>query len=224
MKISLAGLRRIGVLEDTDKIGISMSGGLDSSLMTWLLCKEISEKGVNTEVYPLHGIDDTRPTSPENIQNILNFLRTSFPNVKINDMLTWDNTKDYKTPKSQKDSEGLKKWCLEKKIRYLYQGRTANPPKDVLNSFGGFYQKERSHDNDQPIKEEVKPFNAYLIRPWKNVDKKYIYEQYKKYNLLETLEPLTWSCIGFAKDTNFFTEPCKKCYWCKEKYWGFGKY
>ena len=172
------------MLENTDKIGISMSGGLDSSLMTWLLCKEISDKKQNTKVFPLHGIDNTRPTSPENIQNIINFLRNSFPTVEINDMLTWDNTKDYKIPKSKKDSEGLKKWCLEYKIKYLYQGRTANPPKEILESFGGHYEKVRNHDNKQPIKEMISPFNAYLIRPWANVDKKYIYEQYVKHKLL----------------------------------------
>ena len=193
------------MLEDTDKIGISMSGGLDSSLMTWLLCKEISDNNKNTEVFPLHGIDNTRPTSPENIQNIINFLRTSFPTVKIHDMLTWDNTKDYITPKSKKDSAGLQKWCLKYKIRYLYQGRTANPPKEVTDSFGGHFEKVRSHNNDRPIKEHIRPFDAYLIRPWVNIDKKYIYEQYKKHNLLDTLEPLTWSCIAFAEKTNFFT-------------------
>ena len=52
------------MLEDTDKIAISMSGGLDSSLLAYLLCKEISDKNKNTKVYPLHGIDNTRPTSP----------------------------------------------------------------------------------------------------------------------------------------------------------------
>ena len=212
------------MLEDTDKIAISMSGGLDSSLLTYLLCKEISDKKQNTKVYPLHGIDNTRPTSPENIQNIINFLRNSFPMVEINDMLTWDNTKDYKIPKSKKDSDGIKKWCLKYSINYIYQGRTANPPKDVLDKFGGHYEDVRSHNNEQPIKEHIRPFNAYLIRPWKNINKKFIYEQYKKHNLLDTLEPLTWSCIAFAEETNFFNEPCKKCYWCKEKYWGFGKY
>ena len=174
------------MLEDTDKIAISMSGGLDSSLLTYLLCKEISDKNKNTKVYPLHGIDNTRPTSPENIQNIINFLRESFPNVEINDMLTWDNTKDYKIPKSRKDTDGLKKWVLHHKIKYLYQGRTANPPKEILEQFGGHHEDVRSHDNNKIIKEFLGPFNAYFIRPWVNVNKKYIYEQYKKYNLLDT--------------------------------------
>ena len=64
----------------------------------------------------------------------------------------------------------------------------------------------------------------YYDNWYKNIDKKYIYEQYVKHNLLETLEPLTWSCIEYAEKTNFFTEPCKECYWCKEKHWAFGKY
>ena len=212
------------MLEDTDKIGISMSGGLDSSIIAWLLCKEIFDTNKDTIVYPLHGIDNTRPTSPENVQNIINFLKKSFPTVKIKDMSTWDNTKDYIIPKTIKDRDGLKKWCLEYKIKYLYQGRTSNPPKEVLESFDGNYEKVRSHDKDKLIKRFIVPFNAYLIRPWVNLDKKFIYEQYVKHKLLDTLEPLTWSCIAYAEKTKFFTEPCKECYWCKEKHWGFGKY
>ena len=88
------------MLEDTDKIGISMSGGLDSSIIAWLLCKEIFDTNKDTIVYPLHGIDNTRPTSPENMQNVINFLRKSFPTVEIKDMSTWDNTKDYIIPKT----------------------------------------------------------------------------------------------------------------------------
>ena len=54
------------MLENTDKIAISMSGGLDSSLLAYLLCKEISDKKQNTKIYPLHGIDNTRPTTNKN--------------------------------------------------------------------------------------------------------------------------------------------------------------
>ena len=41
----------------------------------YIVSKDISDKKQNTKVYPLHGIDNTRPTSPENIQNIINFLK-----------------------------------------------------------------------------------------------------------------------------------------------------
>ena len=216
------------MLEDTDKIGISMSGGLDSTILTWLLCKEIFDNNKNTVVYPLHGIDNTRPTSPENVQNIINFLRKYFPTVEIKDMSTWDNTKgfvgDNGVNKKEKDRNGLKKWCVEYGIKYLYQGRTANPPKEVLDEFGGYHDEIRSHKNDKLVMVHTVKTNISLIRPWANVDKKFIYEQYKKHNLLDTLVPLTWSCISYADKTNFFTEPCKECFWCKEKHWGFGRY
>lgn len=89
---------QIFIDKDVNKIAISNSGGLDSSLMTYLLCKYITDNNLNVEVYPMHGIDNTRPTSPENVQNIINFLREQFPKVKIHDMLTWDNTKDWIVP------------------------------------------------------------------------------------------------------------------------------
>jgi len=47
---------------------------------------------------------------------------------------------------------------------------------------------------------------------------------YEQFNLLDDLFPLTMSCIGFAPETNYFTEPCRKCYWCHEKKWAFGCY
>ncbi len=212
---------QIFIDKDVNKIAISNSGGLDSSLMTYLLCKYITDNNLNVEVYPMHGIDNTRPTSPENVQNIINLLREQFPKVKIHDMLTWDNTKDWIVPKTKKDSAGLTKHCVENNITHIYGGRTANPPPDVMHQIGmKAMQSERIHNNDKDISERIR--GGYLIRPWVNVDKKFIYDLYVKFNLLETLAPLTWSCIGFADATNFFSKPCGKCEWCKEKKWAFG--
>ena len=56
------------------------------------------------------------------------------------------------------------------------------------------------------------------------VNKKFIAQCYKDYNLMDKLYPLTASCIGYADTTNYFTEPCKTCWWCKEKLWAFGSY
>ena len=61
-------------------------------------------------------------------------------------------------------------------------------------------------------------------RPFVNVDKKFVADLYKQFDLMDDLFPLTMSCIGFDYQTNYFTEPCKKCYWCHEKKWAFGCY
>ena len=54
------------------------------------------------------------------------------------------------------------------------------------------------------------------IRPFFNLDKRQIAELYKQHNLLDTLFPLTVSCI--TEITH-----CGECWFCKERIWGFGK-
>ena len=49
--------------------------------------------------------------------------------------------------------------------------------------------------------------------------KKYVAELYKKYNLMDNLFPITVSCIN-----DLPIGACKKCWWCKERYWAFGRY
>jgi|SaaInlStandDraft_1057018.scaffolds.fasta_scaffold08560_6 hypothetical protein len=60
--------------------------------------------------------------------------------------------------------------------------------------------------------------------PFMNVDKAFVAGLYEQEGLMDTLYPMTESCTGFAYYTNWFTEPCKRCFWCWEKYWAFGSY
>jgi 7-cyano-7-deazaguanine synthase in queuosine biosynthesis len=92
----------------------------------------------------------------------------------------------------------------------LIQGSTINPSEIVGESYS-----LRDKLRDVPI-------NVYKEKyPWWNVDKKFIAFQYQKYNLMNIIFPLTESCIEDKKDQPF---PCKKCFWCEEKYWAFGSY
>ena len=45
---------------------------------------------------------------------------------------------------------------------------------------------------------------------------------YEKYDVLDTLFPLTASCIGWPHETDNGRHPCKVCVWCKERLWAFG--
>ena len=42
--------------------------------------------------------------------------------------------------------------------------------------------------------------------------------------LLDSLFPLTYSCEGSIEATKHHTQHCKKCWWCQERYWAFGRY
>jgi hypothetical protein len=54
-----------------------------------------------------------------------------------------------------------------------------------------------------------------------NVDKKFVAGVYKENGLMDTLFPLTGSCVGTAKQTDNFTKECRQCFWCHEKKWAF---
>jgi len=49
-------------------------------------------------------------------------------------------------------------------------------------------------------------------------------ELYRKYNLIDTLLPLTRSCEGWDYMTDGFTKECGECWWCMERSWAFREY
>jgi 7-cyano-7-deazaguanine synthase in queuosine biosynthesis len=83
-------------------------------------------------------------------------------------------------------------------------------------SLGGPSARETDIWNDDNRIKELYTKHPYEF-PWSIVDKKFIAAQYKKFGI-EELSTLTNSCIISSKS------PCKKCWWCKERYWAFGSY
>ena len=61
-------------------------------------------------------------------------------------------------------------------------------------------------------------------QPFQNMTKKDFANLYETHNLMSSLFPYTASCTGTSERTNNFTEPCRECFWCKEKYWAFNMY
>ena len=58
-----------------------------------------------------------------------------------------------------------------------------------------------------------------------HVDKRFTAQVYKDLFLLETLFPLTRSCLNKdTEKTDYHEKPCGECYWCEEKFWAFGQY
>ena len=64
--------------------------------------------------------------------------------------------------------------------------------------------------------------------PWWGLDKTFVAHQYKVFDLMNTLYPMTESCVyaPHLKNENYNIEkpPCKMCYWCNERYFSFGSY
>jgi len=228
-----------------DKVLLSLSGGLDSASLFYLICYHFPD----TEIVPYTGQDVTAPMDYECAKDILQYMIETFPTVNIRDhdvytfdimdpewreyaaskreeeMVTLaDGTKIDKCPKLsglvkilmlRKNTERLRKQYPD---HWILTGMTANPPVEEQHKYNFYNLAERRRDD-----KEQSPWytNSKMYQPYVNVDKKFVAGVYKDHKLMETLYPYTSSCVGSEIDTDYFTKGCGKCFWCNEKKWAF---
>lgn len=222
-------------IKSFEKIGVSVSGGTDSALLFYLICKFVPD----VSILPWSANDIYRPTNLDAARSVYDAIKNHFPDREIKPMYEFDiDTKDpywrrfsrenYKNTYNLSIGGFTKNSIISHKTELLYEtdevrmhinGLTANPPEEIVKQLGieNITEKRRySKDNETKLKTMYKPF--------RNVDKKWVAGMYERFELMDWIYPLTQSCTGFAQETNFFTEPCKECFWCNEKKWAFGTY
>ncbi len=226
-----------------DKVLLSLSGGLDSASLFYLICTYFPD----TEIVPFTGQDVTAPMDYECAKDILQYMKETFPdaNIKKHDVYKFDiwdekwrqqarETIDQETvvtsdgkviPKFTVLSGFVKVLMLRKnaeRLRAQYPnytiltGMTANPPVEEQHKYGFYDVAERRRD-----RRDNRTRTGVHYQPYMNVDKKFVAGVYKEHDLMETLYPYTSSCVGSEKDTNYFIKGCGKCFWCNEKKWAF---
>lgn len=226
-----------------EKVLLSISGGLDSAALLYLICKYFPD----TEIIPYTGHDVTAPMDYECSKDILQFMKEEFPDAKIKDhdvykFDIWDEEWrqlarekwDDETTIGLNDEVIHKFTALSGLVKVLMlrtntkrlleqhpehtmvSGMTANPPIEEQHKYGFYDVAERRRDRRDQTQMFVR-----MYQPLVNVDKKFVAGVYKEHNLMETLYPYTSSCVGSEYDTNYFSEPCGKCFWCHEKRWAF---
>ena len=146
-------------------------------------------------------------------KKVIDFCKEEFGEEIFGDHYT-DACKDEKSYTLVQDAL-LKKLYQDNLITCHFAGITANPPDEVSKSFGHIPPIDRDPKIERPIKRN------YAYRPFVNLDKKHVKKWYDKYNVLETLFPLTRSCEAF---TDNFEAHCEECWFCKERKWGFGRF
>lgn len=207
-------------------IGINLSGGADSSLLLFMTCRELEHrKKFNVGIIPITGVHNLRPTNEWNVREIVLLFKEWFPNLNWKDHEFNYYDKKHEKDKTNQHVQHEDRLREEKIIDVLFHGRTANPPEDVAKENNLLYKREERRDQHgnlrQPYHENHdKPFYC----PMEFLDKRFVSEQYKKFNLMDELFPITASCVEYSELTSFFSEPCKECWWCREKKWAFGMY
>ena len=223
-----------------DNIVVSLSGGCDSALLFHLMCIALPDK----HLIPFTGIDKRRPTNIWFAEEIYEITKEKFPDVNIHDLVTfeYDDTDPAMIAMARKQWDRsrhppfkgyIKAVCMSTEIdkirkahnsNFEVNGLTSNPPVEDQIKFGFEHvaEKRRNNNNLNPISDTS--MKRILYKPFINVNKKFIAELYKQYNLMDDIFPATQSCTGYAYYTDYWTKPCKECFWCHEKKWAFGCY
>jgi hypothetical protein len=224
---------------EVKKILLSLSGGADSASIAYLICKHFPE----IEIIPFTARDENAPLDAIAATKIVKFLQKEFPNAALKDnevfnfndrtekYVSWEECDNY--IQSYENYKLLNRVQMSKILQIdnnaillsnrekciIVDGITRNPPIEIMKNLNFYEKAERRRD---VIDDKLKPNifqNRY--RPFINVDKKFVADIYIKNNLLETLFPITRSCVGTAKETDNFTRECHNCFWCHEKKWAF---
>ena len=195
---------------DIKNIGLSLSGGTDSALILFLLTKMIKERNQSSFIYPIHGYDIAR-------KNVHSYEAAQAVIDRVKDLL--DDTTIIQPPHIFAYN---KKLPITKDAyhaaNYEYMQRRYNIPFIIRGITQGMPDDDRPlTKGDGDSKEIYKFATETFILPFGTVDKRFIAHQYEIFEL-DSLYKVTSSCIADSP------EPCKQCWWCKEKYFAFKSY
>jgi len=199
-------------------VGINLSGGADSAILLYYLMKHSKDK---IHIFSL-GNNDKRRVNISVATEVVEKCIQLTGNINIAHHINYCETQTgdtvYVTPKQ---------FTEEKRVKIVYSGLTANPPKEVLDTFK---LKSLELDDRAPnVNRDVLSLDDTKYSPWANIDKRKIASMYKEENLIEKLFPITRSC-EYDPTHHYFRDDvkdpgaghCGECWWCEERYWAFG--
>lgn len=212
----------IPVNKNWKTLGIQVSGGLDSALLLYLTALTFKKHNLEINIQPIT-IDlivkiDSRP----NVINIINKVRELTDYKFINESLFFKLPEDISRIRRANISffkKVLDELHFSKVIDFEFNGNTKNPPENVRKNFiNDDYYRHHNRDNRTTIYNGTTSASPHAL-----MNKKDIVNLYRHFNILDQLAPLTVSCnenIETIIDQKL-SVPCKKCWWCNERAWGF---
>ena len=209
--------QKLFVNPENKTLGIQWSGGADSTFSFWYMAKLMHEYDLKEyTLLPITGYEYVLNYVPyKETEEIYKIIKETFPKANILPRYTYDFMDDLIGEKSKwKYWEAVKPELKDKyNIQWFVNSNCASPLYEEV------YWEPRIITEERKAKNRLAN-NTKLKSAWRLVDKKFIAYQYNKFNLMDTIFPLTASCTNPDDKGN----PCKGCWWCKEKYWAFGYY
>lgn len=221
----------IGIPLHNKAISVFLSGGPDSAITTYMVIKSIKDLGFNNPVYPITSEFMARPYNIKYAWNVLRKIEELldfkferhliFPMPNHTQKITDDDKKDIM-------SDYIKNYFQRYDLWACFNGLTANPPANAIIDTE-FAQRQIERENISDVLEKLS--HMFMQYPFLFAHKQITAYFFKKFDLLESLFPITRSCEAELEETHYFTKTCfdvrKKeelCWWCQERKWGFEQY
>lgn len=211
------------------KIALRFSGGVESSLLLWLLCYFCDLAGrYDIEIYTYYMRDCNKkiPSKSQPLRDIIDFVKKDFPKVDVKPLdvtvfWSWTSVETRLEPSCVKKEKQMSE---KNGIEWFINGINLNLSEEELIDLGIPKEVCDTRDvrrDEHRILKNIDTFTYDIIRsiPLYNITKVSVKHLYERYGLIDTLYPMTISCMA-----DFRPFPCKTCFWCMEKYAIFGSY
>ncbi len=230
--------------EDYSRIAISLSGGADSALLTYLLCVIASEVNPKLSIHVISHVRcwKTKPWQEYDSELVYQWLyeKFSFFNWKrhvnfISPDLEYGNIgpsiQDEYGKMVSGDNIQIRSYaeyvCHKNNIHAYYNAVTKNPDTYIQ---GAMIERNITENADNGHLRTMTHMGRHVHHPFRFIDKSWVISQYKKRNL-EKLLNITRSCEGTFDNLNYlnykrssYVPLCNNCFWCRERSWALKEY
>jgi hypothetical protein len=212
------------------RIGISLSGGADSALLAYLICKNVS---TTTDIHITNQIRmwKTRPWQGPVVDGVIDWLENKFDNnFTVHKNLVppeLEEPTDYLIKDEYGKMKSGNRIILRSHNEYiahqynldaLYGGVNMNPDISIPG--------EMEERNQGVLDPHFVHNGVDICHPFVYTKKDWIIRQYYENDIVDLLN-LTRSCEGEFEGLDYTTytpgqhvPECGECFWCKERQWG----
>ena len=199
-----------------NKVGFKISGGADSAIVAYMISKYVTEERPDIKLIPITVNHEGKAYQEQFAKGIVAHLKEEFGDIYGEHEVGYCP----EGPQYITSQDALvQSLYSSRKIQCHFVGITRNPPNEAMDIIGW-----NGPADDRSPGEKLRPTqngDGTSFKPLVNIDKKGVAELYETLGVMDSLFPLTRSCEDFTDD---FSQHCGECWFCKERFWGFGKY
>jgi 7-cyano-7-deazaguanine synthase in queuosine biosynthesis len=216
-------------------IAISVSGGADSALLTYLICSQVTSQTIH--IISHKRMWKTRPWQSHDSLNVYTWFLKKFPTIKFFRHTNFiapdieygnmgasiaDEYNKFVSGDNIQQRSYAEYICFNENVDAFYNAVTRNPRGIDL---GGMKERDIEPTEENKHLEEMTHMGRKVLHPFRFIDKSEIIKKYQELDLMELFN-ITRSCEGEFQGIDYITytpgqhvPTCGKCFWCKEREW-----